>query len=820
MTHVTREELLRASEAGRAEVARVAAHLSVCRACRSLAESLLRDPANPGIREAPLRTLLELAAFEKEAAIEHLLARAEFAALRAQKRGAQKGRVIRSRACHTHAFLDVLLEALRVPQAREEMKFLGNLAVLAVQGMNAKEGAASKNDRLAAIWMEIGNARRMNGEWHHAQTALRRAEDHLATGTGKPALAARRISILASLRTDQGECGEAMVLLEECRGIHEARSDWPLVARTLVQMAHCAVDHDPESGLGFLDQARVFLPPEDGTLRWLAESNRTECLVNLGRIAEALQSFGEAERLRTLHHRWGADLRSAFTAGRLLEALGRVQEAEVLFEETVAGDLERRLYKDALLDLLYVFGFHVRQGRPERAAEISLHALAEMEREDSAVHEQLRSVWGQLIEAAQEQALDDGMLAEAAGYLQAHWKHPAPKAPAFGRKERALPLSGGPSAILEDGKLIGPLLARALWFRIRRGTRKEQQRQVAESPECRTRAFLDVLLAEVRTAGSRSESEFIASLALGTVEAMDVPTAMRHDLKSLVWTEIANVCRIDAEWSRALVALRRAEEQLTRGSGDLLLRGKMRSIAASLEADQGRRAEAVAILEECLKLYEQERAWALAARTLVQMSHSLVDTDPARGLSLVEKALPMIPASDAVLRWLAESNRTECLIELGEVGQALQSFSLAESLRARHPRQDAGRRSTFTAARLLEGLGRSKEAEQLFESAIADAFAHEAYREGFLDLLYLFGFHIRQDATEKAVSLCRFAIARIDLFEVGHEQLRTVWTELMEAAGHRAVSLQALAEMRSFLEMHWKQPAAKAPSFSFRPRGA
>src|SRR5438270_828306 len=106
MTHVTREELLRAGETGRAEVARVAAHLSICPACRSLAETLLRAPLNPATREVPLRTLLELASFERETAIERLLARAELVELRRLRRGAQKERVIHSRACHSPAFLD------------------------------------------------------------------------------------------------------------------------------------------------------------------------------------------------------------------------------------------------------------------------------------------------------------------------------------------------------------------------------------------------------------------------------------------------------------------------------------------------------------------------------------------------------------------------------------------------------------------------------------------------------------------------------------------------------------------------------------------
>jgi tetratricopeptide (TPR) repeat protein len=814
MVHVTREELLRASAAGRAEVARVAAHLSVCLACRSLAESLLRDPASPATREVPLRTLLELASFERETAIERLLARAEFAKLKRLTRGAQKERVIRSRSCHTPAFLDVLLGALRAPQARDESESLAGLAILAAQGMDAKDGAAFKNDLLATIWTETANTRRVNGEWNHALAALRRVEEHLEAGTGNPALKARRLSILGSLRADQGKRDDAMACLEECCGIYAARSDWPLVARTLVQMAHCLVDHDPERGLDLLDQASVFLPSEDAALRWLAESNRTECLVTLGRVGEALRAFGEAEVLRPLHFRPGAKLRSTFTAGRLLEALGKVREAEILFEEVVAGDIEHGLYKDALLDLLYLFGFHVRQGRPERAAEVSLHALAEMESENAAVHEQLRSVWTQLIEAARGKSLDEGMLAEAHDYLAAHWKHPAATAPVLAPRERA-PASPGQAAGSQDQKLIEPLLARALWSVIRRLPRKEQQLQVAESPVCRRRAFLELLLADVRAAGSREESEFIASLALKAIETAEEPAAAKHDLQALVWTEIANACRIDAEWNRALVALRRAQEHLAAGSGDLLLKGKMQSVAASLKADQGLRAEALAILAECRTLYEDQKAWPLVARTLVQMAHTLVDAEPKRGLTLVERALPMIPPADAVLRWLAESNRTECLIQMGEIGQALQAFHLAESLRAGHPRADAARRSTFTAARLLEGLGRMKEAERLFEGAIADGFANEAYRDACLDLLYLFGLHIRQGATEKAVALGGYALAQLDLFDVGHEQLRAVWMELRDAAGRRAITLQSLAEVRVFLEAHWKKPAAKAPRFSF-----
>jgi tetratricopeptide (TPR) repeat protein len=195
-----------------------------------------------------------------------------------------------------------------------------------------------------------------------------------------------------------------------------------------------------------------------------------------------------------------------------------------------------------------------------------------------------------------------------------------------------------------------------------------------------------------------------------------------------------------------------------------------------------------------------------------------VDTDPARALTLAAQALPMIPAADTALRCLAENIRTDGMINLGEIEPALQTFDRAEPLRSAGVSPLAKRRSDFFAARLLEHLGHIKEAVQLFEAVIADAFDHEAYREAFLDLLYLFSVHVRQGATQKAVALCRFALAQLDLYDVGHEQLRTMWRELMDAAGRRAIHLEALAEVRGFLEMHWKKPAAKTPRFSFSPR--
>ena len=115
---------------------------------------------------------------------------------------------------------------------------------------------------------------------------------------------------------------------------------------------------------------------------------------------------------------------------------------------------------------------------------------------------------------------------------------------------------------------------------------------------------------------------------------MAAPSPVKQDLQARLWTEVANARRVASEWSKATAALLQAGKHLAQGSGDPLLKARAQSISAFLSADQGRRVEALATLEECVQLCESQGAWALVARTMVHMAHTLVDTDPARALIL------------------------------------------------------------------------------------------------------------------------------------------------------------------------------------------
>ncbi len=50
--------------------------------------------------------------------------------------------------------------------------------------------------------------------------------------------------------------------------------------------------------------------------------------------------------------------------------LGFERQAEPLFDEVVAGDIEHEFYKDAFLDLLYLYGRHMKAGDLEKAVSV------------------------------------------------------------------------------------------------------------------------------------------------------------------------------------------------------------------------------------------------------------------------------------------------------------------------------------------------------------------------------------------------------------------------------------------------------------------
>jgi tetratricopeptide (TPR) repeat protein len=364
------------------------------------------------------------------------------------------------------------------------------------------------------------------------------------------------------------------------------------------------------------------------------------------------------------------------------------------------------------------------------------------------------------------------------------------------------------------------LSAIAEWTEVRSlASRRSQRDRVRMSKACRTIPFFNLVLGEIKETCSGEEAEFLAALALLSIEAMSQHNLTRvstNDLEAEVWTAIANSRRKAAEWKRAHQALANAERLLRAGTGDLRLEADLLSITASTFADEGRAPEAVEILEKCVVIYEKLSESALLARTLVKMANVLEPIEPVKGLAALDRALPLIPAGDSYLLLLAELLRVECLLEVGKSDEASLVFLRCSPLLIANPRPRMRIRGKFTCACLLDGLDRRQQAERLFHEVIDRDIEHELYKDAFLDLLYLYERHVKAGDLEKAARVCRRALTDPTLSEVAHDQMRDLWTQLLEAAQREAISQDLLRELRHYFSIHWKHPAAVPPSVAFR----
>jgi len=273
----------------------------------------------------------------------------------------------------------------------------------------------------------LANSRRRAAEWKRADEALQRAGAFLAQGSGSPSLRGRRLSVSGSLEADRGRLDQALAELEEAIAIYHSLGQSRLVARTLLKAANALSEPDPKRGLILLDEADAKFPPGD-PLTLNARICRIECLIKTGQLRAAVSHFTVCER----PNKGRMQIRYKFLGARLLHALGYRKEAERVFQHVVTDDLERDLFKDALLDLLFLLNVHLFEGEVAKALAVCRRALGEPVLAEFS-HEQLKGVWQQVQVAVENRVFDPEALSSLKHYMSLHWRHPASHPPTFGR---------------------------------------------------------------------------------------------------------------------------------------------------------------------------------------------------------------------------------------------------------------------------------------------------------------------------------------------------------------------------------------------------
>ncbi|MEP7012081.1 MAG: hypothetical protein ABJC13_17285 [Acidobacteriota bacterium] len=440
MSHFEQEALRRilSGEGGSLETEDAAEHLLFCDRCRAVAGTLLeelRTEIQPGLpKGGRLQVVFDLIDRELQSGVVSLTALAEWAGVRClPNRRSQRERDRMAKACHTTAFLKLVLGGLKEEPNGEEAEFLASLAFLTIEGMLQRQRTTlfSSRDLQAEVWTAVANARRRAAEWRRVHQALDNAERHLKEGTGDRRLKAGLLSITASTLDDEGHVSQALDALEECKAIYESLAEWDRVARTLIQMANVLEPIKPDQGLLALDRALPLIPVENLFMRLSADFVRVECLIGIGRPSEALRVFNRSFHLLALSPRIRPRIRGRFTTARLLDALGFKQSAERFFDDVVDQDIEHDLVKDAFLDLLYLYERHMRAGDPDKAARVCRRALTDPALATIA-HEQLQALWTLLLEAVAIHPISQERLSALRQYVNVHWKHPAATPPWVG----------------------------------------------------------------------------------------------------------------------------------------------------------------------------------------------------------------------------------------------------------------------------------------------------------------------------------------------------------------------------------------------------
>jgi tetratricopeptide (TPR) repeat protein len=428
-----------AGEGAPGEIERAAAHLTGCRPCWLLAaRALAAEKASGGaVLHGALRSIADLHEMEQARLEEWLEAQATWAEIRSLGMKARRDKVRLTRALHTLAFLEVLLEEGGGAPPAESEEFFYLALLVAAQLPSPTFSVELKNDLCADCCAEIANARRRLAKWPAARDALQKAGQYVEKGKKDGVVQGKVLWRMAALESDLGNVSEAGRLLRQAIGLFEAASQAFLMSTALAQLAYLLLDTDPAESLRVIEECLSLIPPENPRLVVFAESIKIDCLMALGAPQEALLRFYGLKALYEQFREPFIQLRRRFTAARLLEYLGRPQKAERLFQEVIGADLEHGLVKDFFLDLAYLFGFFLRAGQLSQAVAVCQRAAEELsllEAEEGGgepAREQMRMVWHRLEEGVKKGTVEVGATAILRSYIKAHWKRPASDPPSF-----------------------------------------------------------------------------------------------------------------------------------------------------------------------------------------------------------------------------------------------------------------------------------------------------------------------------------------------------------------------------------------------------
>jgi hypothetical protein len=119
----------------------------------------------------------------------------------------------------------------------------------------------------------------------------------------------------------------------------------------------------------------------------------------------------------------GTSLGDVGLEGRFLEAIELYKEADIIFREVIAADLDQRSIKAYFLDLAYLFGSYIRRDDGAGAVEVCNEALAQIDILElgNSAEEPIRDLWDGLKERAKRGAIKGNLVERSRKYIRSQW---------------------------------------------------------------------------------------------------------------------------------------------------------------------------------------------------------------------------------------------------------------------------------------------------------------------------------------------------------------------------------------------------------------